>query len=213
MTYSHTFYTNTSPSRGPVRLGPGWTERSPTSCAASCLDRYADCRSFMFNPDTGLCTPGASISRAEPAPNSTEGFLYYSCDSEKGFSLQTHESTLACVGLFRTKLSYTLADASCTSKGGFLMSVKNLDKLIILTQIWETNNTWVGCDDLAQAGEYRWKEDGELLTDLTKSTVFSKNEPDYGKGQDCVNIGAGSAKLMDMLCQMPAHYVCEILLP
>ncbi|CAG5128921.1 unnamed protein product [Candidula unifasciata] len=166
----------------------------------------------MFNYETGLCTPGSSISRIELPPSSAEGSLYYSCDSHQGFSLKTYGSTVACVGLFRPKLNYTMADAECTNKGGFLMSVKTVDKLIILTQIWDFNNTWVGCDDLAEQGQYRWKEDGDLLTTETISSIFSKNEPS-DNGQDCVNIGAGSGKLGDMLCQMSAPYVCEILLP
>ncbi|CAL1543819.1 unnamed protein product, partial [Lymnaea stagnalis] len=70
-----TFQLTPPSSLGPVRLAPPWTDRSPVACVSTCMTLYPACTSFMFNPVSKLCTPGADLSSSLP-PATEEGDLY-----------------------------------------------------------------------------------------------------------------------------------------
>lgn len=210
---SHMFCLVENPKVGPIRLGPGWYDKSQISCARKCISDYPDCKSFMYNSVSGLCTPSSGYTEIQPAPSGAEGSLYHSfnCPPVVGFSLQTYGSTTAYVGIFGPPLNYTKADAACRSKGAFLASVKTLDKLMIFHRVWTNETTWVGCDDLAEAGVYRWKEDSEILTNSTIKEVFDPKEPNKQfQIPACVNIGSATGKLGDFFCSVNYKYPCEI---
>lgn len=208
------FHLEANPNRGPLRPGKPWYESTLGFCAITCLNRYLNnCMSLMYNTNTGLCTPGSVLGDQTFIPSDSEGALYHRyCDSSKGFQVITTGTTKACVAKFR-RLKYTEADAACQSKGAFLMSVKTTDKLSILLMLAEDKPTWVGCDDLTQIGTYRWKEDGEILTDETISEVFLKGDPNYRVGEDCVCLAGVKGRLVDYNCSVPYNYVCEIDIP
>ncbi|BFZ21559.1 hypothetical protein BsWGS_24598 [Bradybaena similaris] len=210
---SRYFQRQPSPRRGPVRLGAPWVARSRHSCAKSCMTKYENCTSFLFNSATGLCTPGAYINEKQPLPSSAEGDFFQSfyCDTSKGFSVRTFGNTVACAAAFGPA-TYQHADEDCQSKGAYLMPVRTAEKYYLLIyNLTGNRDTWVGCDDIQQEGTFIWKEDGRRLTAAEKSAVFGAGEPnDHLGAEDCMTYHSDWLGLWDYNCSYEHFYACEM---
>lgn len=204
-----------NPLKGPIRLEPTWTDVSAGSCSTTCMVRFTKCRSFMFNHNTGLCSPGSWINSQQPVPTEAEGDLYHSfeCDESKNFTLYTHSGITACISLPGQKLSYQRADQACSDMGGFLASVKTKEKLYLIVSLFGTGNqVWIGCDELDVTGTYVWKEDGEVFQ--IPSPLLGVSQPDNHDGpEDCLSIQLDGEYLGDWLCSMEFYFACEISVP
>lgn len=203
----------TSPVFGPVRLGPGWTDRSDVSCAVSCAQKYASCTSFMYNYLTRWCTPGSSLQSNQPPPSFDEGTLYAklpACDTSQGFFPISNGNASLCVGMFSDFLSHSNAENACQSKGGHLLTLKT-GGVVDLVRAYPGgfNNTWVGCSRPNTSSVFVWSDDGQPLTDDNYGTLFGSGVPYSGwAGGDCCFFFNGYVCKDD--CLRVNNYVCEI---
>lgn len=209
------FYLHPRPVKGPVRLGPGWHEISPGSCAVRCTLKYDNCRSVMYNKSTGLCTPGSWMNDDHPPPSAIEGDLYHSfhCNESQGFRVIHSRSKLACVGKFGPPMTYLQAKEACRRRGGFLASVKTWDKLMMLRDTFGVyEEVWVGGDELKEEGRFVWVEDGKLLP--IGSSLFADYQPDNRLGdEDCLCLQQIGQELGDWMCSSLFKYFCEVSIP
>lgn len=197
------------PRLGPKRLGPGWTSSSRVSCASSCMTKYDNCLSFLYNSTTGLCTPGSSFDHQQQLPIPDEGNLYNSIScSLAGFQMYARGTETACVALFGSG-SYVFSDSKCRSVGAVLLSVRTFDKMGILLQASGPGDSWIGCDDLDNDGVFTWTEDSGVLSEDEISLLFL-SEPKSGQ---CVNFDKIYGRLASSDCSLVTSFLCEIPLP
>ncbi|CAL1540216.1 unnamed protein product, partial [Lymnaea stagnalis] len=113
-----------------------------------------------------------------------------------------------CLGWFKTYVTYFEADDACKSKGGYLMTVRTTDKLMMLRGL-VSERAWVGLDDTMQEGVYIWTDNGSELTFNVKHDVFRAGEPnDFWGEEDCVAYYL--PLLNDVPCWYNYSYMCEI---
>ncbi|CAG5126945.1 unnamed protein product [Candidula unifasciata] len=177
--------------------------------------KYDNCRSFMYNQSTGLCTPGSWINEQHPPPSATEGQLFHSfdCNETPGFQLFHRPRFSACIWKSNKWLTYLQAKEDCRHHGGFLASVKTMDKLLLLEEEFGiSEDVWVGCDEMREEGRFVWIEDGEVLP--LGSPLFAEYQPDDREGdEDCLCLQQEGKKLGDWICSAFFHYFCEIPVP
>ncbi|CAG5119289.1 unnamed protein product, partial [Candidula unifasciata] len=197
----------------PLNVGPSWATTSAAACANSCMQLYPDdCQALIFKRSAGLCFIVSFSTDTSSTVTVGDGDLYYiSCDISKGFQYVVNGTTRACFGIFGEG-NYSVAVAACASKGAVLMSVKTVERLSLLLQLYdEESSIWVGCDDLSQKYTYRWKDDSSVLTNETISQLFTPGQPTYAAGEDCVGLGF-RGKLADYTCSLHSYYACEMVI-
>ncbi|CAG5128920.1 unnamed protein product [Candidula unifasciata] len=176
------------------------------------MTKYNNCTSFLFNSNSGLCTPGAYINEKQPLPSSEEGDFFQSfyCDTSKGFSVKAYLNTTACLVVLAKK-TYAAADNDCQSRGAYLMSVKTVEQLNFFVNLTGSRSAWIGCDDINQEGKFVWKDNGQMMTNSERVNLFAVGEPnDVGGDEDCVIFYTGNRGILDTQCTGRHVYVCEM---
>ena len=130
-------------------------------------------------------------------------FLFQAFD----YGIQGHFS---CLKQLTPSVSYSQATTECNSLGGYLASVKTVEKLEMVKDFAKERNHWVGMDDLAKEGVHRWQEDNQILTVEQQLAVFKTGEPnnDYGV-EDCVHYRGSHRNLNDIHCWATMYALCE----
>lgn len=182
---------------------------SAVVCAARSMEKYSNTGSFMFNPETNLCTPGGRLNKTETPPSNPEGALYVSLKPAPPLRIMSYGNTTSCVGIFYQNVSYQDATSLCRNMGYFLMSVKTLDKLMILRAFVPSLRVWLGCDDISSKGNFIWQEDGSSVTAETAAAVFGPGEPSQLYTRNCCQLAVLTQKLDDTVCHVLLPYVCE----
>ncbi|XP_055887398.1 C-type lectin domain family 4 member F-like isoform X2 [Biomphalaria glabrata] len=124
--------------------------------------------------------------------------LLLKCKQSAGFSIYGQGTTKMCLYLGQENKTYVEAQADCTSRNSRLAIFNTLEKFQIVEPM---PNVWIGLDDIATEGTYRWA-DGSIL-DLQselKKKIFYPGEPDaYYVDSDCVcqRCWSSSEKLVD----------------
>ncbi|GFO33433.1 hypothetical protein PoB_005993800 [Plakobranchus ocellatus] len=207
-----------------------WTGVSSSgSCALRTINKCPLSRGFLYEPVAGQCTPvlwlgqgsGGTVVPAGSA-DAQPGNLYVKNPTSdlcpNGFKAVEYgsEERFTCIVLLTKPRSYKSATSECNSLGGYLVSVRTAEKLQMVTAFDEGSSIWVGLDELAQEGQFRWQENGELLTGAEQTAVFHRN-PLTNSNWDCVlyyyyndNLhGYNCWKLFPALCESrPKSIIC-----
>nr|KAI8731435.1 C-type lectin domain family 4 member M-like [Biomphalaria glabrata] len=70
-------------------------------------------------------------------------------------------------------------------------------------------NIWVGLDDIATEGTWKW-HDGSILPKWSyQPTYFSDGQPNNFDNQDCAHYWQKETYLADNVCTNAYYYVCE----
>ncbi|GFR93231.1 C-type lectin-related protein 4 [Elysia marginata] len=232
MTREITFVRNINPVQDPASptgASPTPTNLSQFMCGVQCLAAFPACTSYLHNSSTGLCVqsakPGPLVSQLE----SGLGDLYVTCDTPGGYTMYRHGSAAACISVVKSpKVNFTLASSHCEGMGGYLASVKTLDKLHLLNNVLgSSNNFWVGMDDMAVEGTYVWKEDGSVglqinatysareMAEIAMNGMWDHpREPNnYLNDEHCVQLKLSSThnehRLNDYKCYTRSKFLCE----
>ncbi|GFO33438.1 C-type lectin-related protein 4 [Plakobranchus ocellatus] len=202
----------------------GWTGVSSTeNCALRTISKCPLSRGFLYEPAAGQCTPvlwlgqgsGGTVVPAGAVDAQTV-HLYInrkiSQFCQDGFEAVEYgsEGRFACIVLLATPLSYNSATSECNSLGGYLVSVRTAEKLQMVTAFDQGSSIWVGIDDQAKEGQYRWQEDGELLTNAEQTAAFYPGEPNNHENmEDCVLYRSSDDLLNDSYCWFSRKALCE----
>lgn len=150
-----------------------------------------------------------SLTSSQPAPTAAEGDMYYSGRCMPGFELWEVNQTSACLKFVLANVTYAMADVTCRSMSGYLMSVKNLAKLNMVVQVSREVRSWVGLDDILAEDIFVWKEDGSVLGSQLRVQIFGPGEPNNIFGQDCIEFYPPYLGLNDYSCSGFNSFVCE----
>ncbi|GFS06050.1 CD209 antigen [Elysia marginata] len=118
-----------------------------------------------------------------------------------------------CLRDITAKANFDIARSTCVSYGGFLISIKTVEKLELFKSITSGQDRWVGLDDIDVEGQFVWHGDGSNLTAVQEKAVFSSGEPNNLGEEDCVQFRAHVQKLNDLPCHHKFGFVCERSLP
>ncbi|GFO03473.1 C-type lectin-related protein 4 [Plakobranchus ocellatus] len=176
---------------------------------------------FLFESGSGQCTPVLWIGQGSGgivipsgSADAPPGNLYVNSQTtihcpdgfqEVSYGSEGHVSCLVVL----LSLSYESATSKCNAMGGYLASVRTAERLQMAVGLAQGNDMWVGMDDLVQEGEYRWQEDGELLTDTERADVFKPGEPNNNGNEDCVHYRRSNDQLNDSRCSSLKNALCE----
>ena len=203
---------------------------SQFTCGVQCLDAFPACTSYLHNSSTGLCVQAAKPNTLVGQLESGLGDLYVTCDTDRGYQMHRYGSAAACISIVMSpRVNFTLASAECEQRGGYLASVKTLDKLQLLNAaVAGEDNFWVGMDDMTEEGTFVWKEDGEV--GLQENATYSAREMaeimmygfwdhsrepnNYNDQEDCIQMKVsstwGELRLNDFKCWSRSKYICEM---
>ncbi|XP_013071469.2 uncharacterized protein LOC106058559 [Biomphalaria glabrata] len=197
--------------------------KSKTDCAIVCSNSF-NCRSFMYNKTTKLCTLYKGFSAYSEPPKSVLGDVYVAdaCEAYLDFSqkpiVQLFIPSTIFVAYIYQALSYQDALATCGCLQSTMFTVKTMDRYtFLIAQEGLKYYEWVGLDDIKTEGTFLWADDGKKFTDLAlEKLLFDFGQPDNGHNivdEDCVikkrleDITAG--KLNDVSCNLTAFFICE----
>ncbi|KAL8625966.1 hypothetical protein ACOMHN_012558 [Nucella lapillus] len=118
-----------------------------------------------------------------------------------------------CLKAVNRKVNYTTARQHCTDMQGHLVMAKSSRELNCLRSFARTkklHRTWVGADDMEEAGVFRWT-DGTLLPDNSSLWTESEPEPDHtNPGGDTVYFFSYEfAGLFDRLYWDTHQFMCQ----
>jgi cysteine-rich repeat protein len=106
--------------------------------------------------------------------------------------------------LFRGLRPYSDALARCDAEGGHLVTIGDAAEQAFVAPL-VTGDTWIGMDDRAQEGSFRW-----VIGEPVGYTNFSPGEPnDFQMAEDCVAM-IGDGHWNDDACSKLYPFVCEI---
>lgn len=202
---------------------------SQFACAVNCLATFPSCTSYLHNSSTGMCIQSNKVANLLASFESGMGDLYVTCDANGGFSMHHHGTAAACISVVTSpKVNYTVASEYCEQMGGYLASVKTLDKLqLIITALAGSNNFWVGMDDMDEEGTYVWKEDGQVglkvnatftareMAEIEMNGLWDHpNEPNnYLDDEHCIQLKYSNTylehRLNDYKCYTRSKFICE----
>lgn len=106
-----------------------------------------------------------------------------------------------------TPQSFPDADRSCTSLGGFLVSIQSAQENIDVHSLINSDS-WIGYNDIASEGTFVWVQG----VPTTYTNWFSGAPDNLAPGQDCALIYAGPpgpGQWNDQACNEQRAYVCE----
>ncbi|GFO33439.1 hypothetical protein PoB_005994400 [Plakobranchus ocellatus] len=201
-----------------------WTGVSSTvNCALRTISKCSLSPGFLYEPVAGQCTPVQWLSQGSggtdvPAvsADALPGNLYVNNQTSglcpNGFEAVEYgsECRVTCILSLTTPLSYDSATGECNNLDGYLVSVRTAEKLLMVRSFDQGSDMWVGIDDQAQEGQYRWQEDGELLTSAERTAVFRNGEPnDHNGVEDCVQYRTSDDLLNDSACWSLMKALCE----
>ncbi|KAK3703496.1 hypothetical protein RRG08_002114 [Elysia crispata] len=206
----------TSSSLGSDRLGQAWTDQSLAGCGLRCKEKYGSrCQTFMYNSNTGLCTPGSFLKSgtfgAALAPSAAVGDLFapFSCDTSDGFTHVISGTLAACIMASNFSLNYPEAHALCLHLGAHLFVSRSMQRFNLLPPMIKYV---IGLTDIAEEGKFVWQDNGETIIESFKTSLFNSGEPNDIRGEDCVNVRVtGSNHIAnDYPCDTFKHrFVCE----
>ncbi|GFS11472.1 C-type lectin-related protein 4 [Elysia marginata] len=202
---------------GSDRLGSPWTSKSRSDCFFSCWTHYSSkCQTFMYNSDTGLCTPGSFLKAGtlgtQLAPTSPEGDLFApsTCDTSDGFEYITSANVSACINVSSFILNANDAVAYCFNLGAHLFVSRSMEKVDLLPHDVKLT---VGLSDEVSEGTFVWQDTGDAITDDLKTLFFRAGEPNnQGGNENCVTItpGTNNPSGNDYRCLRDKYkFVCE----
>uniref|UniRef100_A0A2C9LSJ4 C-type lectin domain-containing protein n=1 Tax=Biomphalaria glabrata TaxID=6526 RepID=A0A2C9LSJ4_BIOGL len=186
----------------------------------SCVKEGNRCSSFVFQAKTLSCVIGSTVV-STPSARSVEHTLYWieqpvACP-KRNLTLVTIDSIDSCLWFsYPVLANRSEASRNCTSNGGNLISVRSLNKLVVLrnstfnTNLWTVGFLWIGLmfDKVNQT--YYWDDDGsEINSDW--QIEFFKNATILSTNDTCVSYYAiiwNSA--FRYFCNMNLNYACEI---
>ncbi|XP_013089311.2 uncharacterized protein LOC106073325 isoform X1 [Biomphalaria glabrata] len=142
-------------------------------CAMSCVKEGNRCSSFVFQAKTLSCVIGSTVV-STPSARSVEHTLYWieqpvACP-KRNLTLVTIDSLDSCLWFsYPVLANRSEASRNCTSNGGDLISVRSLNKLVVLrnstfnTNLWNVGFLWIGLmfDKVNQT--YYWDDDGSEI--------------------------------------------------
>ncbi|GFR74894.1 C-type lectin-related protein 4 [Elysia marginata] len=144
----------------------------------------------MYNAFTGLCTPGSYLKTgtfgAALAPTTTEGDLFApaACDTNDGFTFVTSGTLSACIKVSSVPMTYSNAHAHCLSLGAHLYVSRSIERFYLLPG---SLVYIIGLTDLAKEGIFVWEDNGYVITESLKSSLFEPGEPNNSNSnEDCV---------------------------
>ncbi|RUS81657.1 hypothetical protein EGW08_010574 [Elysia chlorotica] len=198
-------------------------------CGAQCLAAFPACTSYLHNASTGLCVPAPEPTSLVTQMESGLGDLYVTCDTPGGFSMYRHGSAAACIAVIKSpKVNFTLAASYCEQMGGYLASVKTLDKLKMFNELLgDASNFWVGMDDMVEEGRYVWLEDGteafrenatyssRQMAEIAMNGLWDHpREPNnFENDEHCIQLKQstthGELRLNDYKCYTNSKFICE----
>ncbi|GFS27772.1 C-type lectin-related protein 4 [Elysia marginata] len=170
----------------------------------------------MYNSATGLCTPGlylkGGIAGALLAPTSAEGNLFApaTCDTSDGFALVKSGTLSACIWASTTEMTYSNARAFCRNVGAHLYVSRSVERFNLLPHgiVYI-----IGLTDRAKEGTFVWDDNGNVITESLKSSLFMPGEPSNSENrEDCVAVVAGGTGNFanDIACEgVEFRFVCE----
>ncbi|GFN96793.1 C-type lectin, partial [Plakobranchus ocellatus] len=122
------------------------------------------------------------------------------------------DKKLTCMKIITPATTYDQATSLCADSGGYLASVKTVDKLAMVVSLAQGNNLWIGLDDQATEGVYVWQQDFTHLTSTQINDTFTKGEPNNGWNvEDCVHFRGNTGRLNDQHCWDNMLGLCETL--
>jgi hypothetical protein len=119
-----------------------------------------------------------------------------------------------CYRLEETASNWAGARDACREEGAELASIHSADEVAFLFQLCmnvDGTNCWVGGNDIAVEGQWRWT-DGTTWGDFD---FWCCQEPDDAGGQDCMMIWQnweGGGPGSDDTCSIPHPYFCKTVL-
>ncbi|CAL1540688.1 unnamed protein product [Lymnaea stagnalis] len=196
-------------------LNLSWTNEDLMGCATHCLKLKDSCYSFTYDVKTTVCVLGSWLLPADTSTSVATGDVYYTgafCNTDANFTLLTFGNTTYCLYFALDKFNYTSASQACLARHSHLYTLKEPVKLDVLkTFLVNTNDSWVGLDDRAEEGVFRWLDDKTLLTSEMKSFLFTGVQPDNaGDKEDCVQYDTYRYPLNDRDCSYTSPFVCEV---
>ncbi|GFO31982.1 histone-lysine N-methyltransferase SETMAR [Plakobranchus ocellatus] len=159
---------------------------SEMTCAQNTIFSCPASRGFLYDAGSGLCTPliwldqGPGLASAlAPA-----GVLYLADICPKDFQAAEYGNsrTVTCVKMIRPATTYNQATSLCAYSGGYLASVKTVDKLAMVVSLAQGNDLWIGMDDKVTEGVYVWQQGSDHLTNTQRTNMFEAGEPNNGMG-------------------------------
>lgn len=111
-------------------------------------------------------------------------------------------------------LDRAAAQAFCAGRGANLVELDDANEEAWLYEyVVETGSIWIGLNDIAQEGEWRW-QDGSALGSGYAS--WASGQPnDSAPGEDCAVLHSGMGEWNDVACDVtafgsdPLSFVCE----
>lgn len=115
-----------------------------------------------------------------------------------------------CYMLHSECKTWSEARQICKQEGGDLISLKegnfNFFKDVIRLKAGACSHVWVGTTDIALEGKWNW-----LNGVSVSSTFWQPQQPDnWDNNEHCGNIKAPDYLLNDEKCNMPLHFLCQI---
>ncbi|PFX30431.1 Macrophage mannose receptor 1 [Stylophora pistillata] len=116
----------------------------------------------------------------------------------------------SCYKFSSLRKKWTDAAKDCRALGGHLVKIDDSDEqhFISFKQSKSHRTRWIGLNDLAVEGSFRWEADKTLVN----YTYWATNEPNnFAGSEDCVVVWAFSSggKWNDDYCDSENYYICE----
>ncbi|XP_066926792.1 CD209 antigen-like protein E [Clytia hemisphaerica] len=114
---------------------------------------------------------------------------------------------------FKQQVLWPEAQSECKKQKGHLVTVDSEDEFEYLMsnlREFKINRTWIGLNDMAQEGQWRW-EYGDSSAGYIK---FGKGEPNNAGNEDCVELVVPINGYNDLPCSKGnlrrRGFICEI---
>lgn len=106
------------------------------------------------------------------------------------------------------------AHAFCLARGAELLKLESAaEEQRVYEAVTEAGSIWLGANDIAQEGDWRWPDDSAVSTGYAG---WSQGQPnDSGAGEDCAVLHSGMGAWNDVACDstafdsVPITVVCE----
>ncbi|CAL1526003.1 unnamed protein product [Lymnaea stagnalis] len=209
------FKKKTNGGLGMTQLGGQIVTTSLLACIDRCLKAHQEkCFCVSYNKGTKRCTPGGLNGVRAWQPQALDSIYTREtvCDGHQPFKLYTINSAMSCLWLSNDQVDYSLANTKCTTMHAHLITLKERSKVEVLKRAVSGRKGpfWIGLDDMDSEGNFKWVDDGRVITTTMYSALFSKNKPDDQGGEDCVTYGDEVDFFNDEKCDKNEYYICEI---
>ncbi|KAK7491186.1 hypothetical protein BaRGS_00017623 [Batillaria attramentaria] len=185
------------------------TSCSLLRCANACV-LSKQCALFSYSEAESACvvsdipeTEGNSYDTLEALWDTYE----IECPLSEGYALYTtaQSSLKLCLKYVSTLATYTAADDHCKADGARLARVKTQEIVDVVNSLRAGlgGYVWVGADDTAVQGDYRWNDGTPLLV---PDSVWAAGEPNSNH-ERCVM--AKTDGLGDLNCAGACPFICQ----